>query len=55
MDWPVVAEATKGLSYAEIARACDDAARRAVLGDHPEITNENLLVALEERRAIHKT
>ncbi|RUL81902.1 AAA family ATPase [Tautonia sociabilis] len=52
--WKDVLDAANGLSYAELARACDDAARRAVLSDSTSITTETLLSALSERRSINK-
>ncbi len=52
--WKDVLEEAERLSYAELARACDDAARRAVLSDHTEITTDNLLSALRERRHINR-
>ncbi len=50
--WPPVLEASGALSFAELARACDDAARLAVLKDKKEVTTESLLQALRERREI---
>ncbi len=52
--WKDVLDAAEGLSYAELSRACDDAARQAILSDKGEITTEGLLAALNERRAINK-
>ena len=49
--WPQVLEATAGLSQAEIARAADEAAKVAVLGDTDTIGTPTLLSALSERRA----
>jgi SpoVK/Ycf46/Vps4 family AAA+-type ATPase len=54
LTWKDVLSAAEGLSYAELSRACDDAARRAILSDKSEITMEGLLAALNERRAINK-
>jgi SpoVK/Ycf46/Vps4 family AAA+-type ATPase len=53
LDWQVVLETAKGLSYAEIARACDDAARRAILSDSTEIQTQYLTAALRDRRGIN--
>jgi SpoVK/Ycf46/Vps4 family AAA+-type ATPase len=55
IEWPSVLQAVLGLSYAELARACDDAARRAVLADNKEITSASLLQALCERQEINKS
>jgi len=54
VSWKDVLDSAQGLSYAELSRVCDDAARRAVLSDRTEITTESLLLALNERRAINK-
>jgi len=54
LDWQVVLETAEGLSYAEIARACDDAARRAILSDSTEIQTQNLASALRDRRGINE-
>ncbi|HEV3260124.1 MAG TPA: ATP-binding protein [Gemmataceae bacterium] len=54
LDWPEVLAAAEGLSYAEIARACDDAARRAILADRDQVTTESLVLALRERQAINE-
>jgi SpoVK/Ycf46/Vps4 family AAA+-type ATPase len=45
----VIAEAT-GLSYAEILKACEDAAKEAVLSDEHKITTESLLEAIRHRK-----
>lgn len=55
VDWSPVLEAAEGLSYAELSRACDDAARRTVLTDSKEITTDALLEALHERQEIKKS
>jgi len=52
--WNDVLVLTEGLSYAELSRACDDAARRSILADHREISSESILSALRERREINK-
>ncbi len=55
VDWPALSKAMQGLSYAELSRACDDAARRAVLADCKEVNTETLLKALRERQEISST
>ena len=52
VDWPQVIEGSKGLSYADIARACEDAAKVSILSGTTAITTERLLDALEERRVL---
>ncbi len=54
LDWQAVHESAEGLSYAEIARACDDAARRAILSDSTEIRTQYLTTALRDRRGINE-
>lgn len=50
LDWDAVRRALGGLSYAEVAAACDAAAKDAVLADTTLITTERLVAALGERR-----
>lgn len=49
VDWTRVVSAAQGLSYAEMGRACEDAAKDAVLGDRADLTTEDLLSALAAR------
>jgi SpoVK/Ycf46/Vps4 family AAA+-type ATPase len=51
LDWAPVLEAAHGLSQAEIARAADESAKVAVLGDTNRVGTSELLMALAERRA----
>lgn len=44
------AKLAAGLSFAEVIRACDDAAKDAILGNIPTITFEALAQAIGERR-----
>ena len=50
LDWPQVLPEVKGLSHAELVRASEEAAKRAVLGGSIRITTETLLAALRERK-----
>ena len=54
LDWQVVLPAAAELSFAELARACDDAARNAILDDQGSIETTNLVQALEDRRKISR-
>lgn len=47
--WGSVATAAKGLSHAEVVRACIDAARDAVLSCEKSINNDKLLTSLKNR------
>lgn len=49
VKWGEVDVAARDLSHAEVARACDDAAREAVLAGGRVVTNESLVVALNTR------
>jgi SpoVK/Ycf46/Vps4 family AAA+-type ATPase len=51
VDWPRVLPEAEGLSHAELARASEEAAKRAVLGGSTRITTEALVSALQERKA----
>jgi SpoVK/Ycf46/Vps4 family AAA+-type ATPase len=50
VDWKVMGRGARGLSYAEIAKACDDAAKAVVLQDRSEVAPQMLLTALARRR-----
>jgi hypothetical protein len=52
VTWDKVRAAAAGLGYAEVTRACMEAAKAAVLGGQDAITTENLLSMLRERTAI---
>jgi SpoVK/Ycf46/Vps4 family AAA+-type ATPase len=49
VKWGEVSLAARGLSHAEVARACDDAARGAVLSGESVVKNESLITALKNR------
>lgn len=51
MRWKQVVEGASGLSQAEISRAADEAAKRAILDDRTLITRDDLLGAIAERKA----
>ena len=51
MHWKQMAETTCGLSQAEISRAADEAAKRAVLDDRIRVTRGDLSGAIAERKA----
>ncbi len=53
VDWSRAVSASKGLSYAEITKACEDAAKEAVLSDTHVIRTEYLLQALTDRSRAH--
>ncbi|MCC5877552.1 MAG: ATP-binding protein [Candidatus Sumerlaeia bacterium] len=45
-----VAEVTQGLSHAEVAQACDDAIKDAILGDRKYITASQLKSTIDQRK-----
>lgn len=49
LDWGKAVELTAGLSQAEISRAADEAAKRAILADRSNVTDEDLSVSIQER------
>jgi SpoVK/Ycf46/Vps4 family AAA+-type ATPase len=51
VDWSRVLPEAEGLSHAELVRASEEAAKRAVLGGSTKITPDALLSALKERKA----
>lgn len=53
IDWNKVAATTEGLSHAEIARACEQAAKNAILEHTTVVRDAELIEALKERRATH--
>lgn len=52
--WKEILDAAKGLCQAELVRACDEAAKEAVLRGSRAITGSNLIRALRERRAANR-
>lgn len=51
VEWSAVLEATEGLSHADLARACEHAAKKAILAHRTRIQTMELVEALRERRA----
>jgi hypothetical protein len=49
IEWPDVTRSARGLSHAEVTRACDDAAKDAVLSDRTVISSAILAQALRRR------
>jgi SpoVK/Ycf46/Vps4 family AAA+-type ATPase len=52
VNWDEVRAAATGLSYAEVTRACMEAAKAAVLEERDRIATEDLLTTIRERSAI---
>ena len=53
LDWKQVSKAAKGLSHAELTRACEQAAKDAVLARRMTINGAELVSALKQRRSAH--
>jgi SpoVK/Ycf46/Vps4 family AAA+-type ATPase len=53
VDWERASRAAEGLSHAEIALACEQAAKNAILDHSTAVRDSELALALEERRNIH--
>ncbi|MDB5294354.1 MAG: ATPase [Phycisphaerales bacterium] len=49
VSWPKVGAAAKGLSHADVVRACEDAAKDAVLAGQEGVRTSDLARTLEER------
>jgi ATP-dependent 26S proteasome regulatory subunit len=50
VEWPDVAMKAKGLSYADITRACEDAIKDALIHDRTYVTGDELVDAIQERK-----
>lgn len=50
LNWSKLEHAAKGLSYAEITRACEESIKEMLIHDLPKVTNGALVTALTERR-----
>lgn len=52
IDWDAAAASADGLSHAEITRACEQAAKDALLNDTTVLDTGSLVTALDERRSM---
>jgi len=52
--WPKVLSAVADLSHADLSRACEHAAKRAILAQRARIETRDLVDALRERRGVHR-
>ncbi len=50
LDWPTVVSEAEGLNYAEIVKACEDAAKEAILEGTQTVTTDALVQALRDRK-----
>jgi len=54
VQWSDIVEAAKGLSHSDVTRACEHAAKNAILQHHTRIDTSELIEALSERRSTHR-
>jgi hypothetical protein len=52
IDWKAVVGGAKGLSHSDVARACENAAKDAILAHKLKIETDALVRALSDRRAV---
>jgi SpoVK/Ycf46/Vps4 family AAA+-type ATPase len=50
LEWERAVRAAEGLSYAELTRACEDAAKEAILEGTSSVSTDRLVGALEDRK-----
>jgi AAA+ superfamily predicted ATPase len=50
MRWPSLADATQGLSHADLVKAAEAAAKQALMRDDERVTAPDLVFALDARR-----
>jgi SpoVK/Ycf46/Vps4 family AAA+-type ATPase len=53
VDWTIATETAEGLSHAEIAMACEQAAKNAILDHTTTVRDAELVAAFQERRSTH--
>lgn len=51
IQWARAAAAAQGLSFADIARACEDAIKDAIVHDRHQITHADLMSAIRDRKS----
>ena len=51
LDWDALAKAAAGLSHADITRACESAAKNAILNHRTVVDAAELVTAMTERQA----
>lgn len=54
IDWAAVAKASAGLSHAELTRACEQAAKDALLNETTVLETGGLVATLDERRTMRR-
>lgn len=54
LSWKDIVEKSNELSHAEIAKACDDAIKEAILGDRAKVDGELLTTMIDERITVYR-
>jgi SpoVK/Ycf46/Vps4 family AAA+-type ATPase len=54
VDWNAATSSAEGLSHAELTRACEQAAKDALLNDTTVLDTGGLIAALDERRLMRR-
>jgi SpoVK/Ycf46/Vps4 family AAA+-type ATPase len=52
IDWSALAGIASGMSYADIARACEEAIKGMIIDDRQELTQEDLIDTVSQRKSI---
>jgi ATP-dependent 26S proteasome regulatory subunit len=52
IDWEALADLANGMSYADIARSCEEAIKAVIIDDRPELTQQDLIDTLSQRKSI---
>ena len=54
VNWATVQQTATGLSHAEIARACENIVKSAILSHRTDVATTEIVHALKERRSAHE-
>lgn len=53
-DWSCLSAKAEGMSYADIARACEDAIKHMIISEKETLTEKDVIDSLHERKAISR-
>lgn len=53
LNWEELANLAAGMSYADIARACEEAIKGMIIEDRKKLTQQDLMDTLSQRQSIH--
>lgn len=54
VNWDKMATLATGMSHAEIVRACENSVKAVIIADRDVLTDEDVVVAIDERRAARR-